>query len=539
MLKLIIAEDGDLERATLEKIIDWNELGIELCAVASNGQEALELIQKHQPDILFTDIKMPIKDGIWLAKETSREYENIKIVFISAYDEFDYAKTAINVKAFQYILKPYEIDELKAVVAAVASKCYEDKNRILEDEKLRQQVRESLPLLKEKFLKELINHAFKEDSRMDNRTEFLGIGFIQRETVVIVIELDEYNRIKEELNVEELYLVKFRLCNLVEEILQKSCNGIVIETGENEFTIFIEVHADQRYKSFISEISEEIRKDISLNCGYTATLGISGKSEHSGQLAECYRSAQEALRHKLYLDKNNVIWKDDVKTGSCKVYPDMSNLENSIVLCVKTGDKDGTIYAIGQLFDMLQKDASLPATYLRSVCMRLVNALSMAMTELDDSLKSVCDEIELIEKLIHFETIIDIKQWVVNIFSFAADYIVQRQKDWNIKIVEKMKEIIHKRYFDEISIDDIANSVFLSAGYATTLFKKYTGESLMKYIIKTRVERAKELLKDESLKIYEVCQQVGYTNIAYFCSIFKNHVGVSPKEYRDTLGVRE
>lgn len=537
MLKLVIVEDNEIDMNTLENVIDWTSYGIEVCGTAYNGEVAFNLVEKFHPDILVTDIMMPVRDGLWLTKEVAGKYPETDIIFITAHEDFSFAKAAIDVNAYQYLLKPYDIRELREVVRKVAAKCYREKNKNIQDERLRLQVLETLPLLREKFLKELMYDLVEDNDLIFSRIEFLGLDFLKYDTTLLVLEADDYEAFREQSDIAGIYLFKYKLLGIISGVITEFGPGNAFETNDNEFVVLINTNTLSNYKKMVSDFADELAKNIYLSTGFTVTVGIGGSTSLADGFYETYKRAVEAMRHKLYLDKGSIIWAEDIGGGKPQSFPNVQQYESEIVQYVKVGDIKKVQQQIDLLFELLYHNTAITASYIRSICIRLIISLSMTMAEMNDSLRNVMEEDEssLLEKLMRFETIPDICQWIKSVFRLAAEYIVKRQTDWNLKTVEKMKEIVEKKYFEDISVDDIANGVYLSAGYATTLFRKYTGDSLIKYVIKLRVEKAKELLRDESVKIYEVCQRVGYTNIAYFCSIFKNHVGLSPREYRSSI----
>jgi two-component system response regulator YesN len=165
MLKLMIVDDEELERNGLKRSIDWNSLGIEVMGVYENGKIALDAIRMNQPDILLTDIRMPIMDGLALAQKVSEISGNIRIIFVSGYEDFNYAKRAVELDAYKYILKPYEIDEMVTTLKEIVKECEREKDSIFEQEILKRKLEESLPLLKERFCRDLLDGKINEDNR--------------------------------------------------------------------------------------------------------------------------------------------------------------------------------------------------------------------------------------------------------------------------------------------------------------------------------------------------------------------------------------
>jgi two-component system, response regulator YesN len=132
-----------------------------------------------------------------------------------------------------------------------------------------------------------------------------------------------------------------------------------------------------------------------------------------------------------------------------------------------------------------------------------------------------------------FDNLFDIRQWFKNIFNSIIDYLSDRKEGNNKKIIKNILKTIEENYSKNLTISDIANEIYLSPNYVGIIFKKEMGESFTDFLVRVRLEKAKKMLKETPLKVYQIGGMVGYSNISYFCSIFKNSYGMSPSEYRE------
>ncbi len=529
MLKLIIVEDSAVERDNLCKIIERSGFNVSIVADAGDGEQGLELARRHKPDILLTDLVMPKMGGLELAQAVRDELPDTQVVFISAHDDFHYAKSAIELSVHGYIVKPYSIFEVRDVLNSVVDKCLADRSRRENETILREQIRESLPLLRERFLTELLQNGSPDAQK---RGAYLGLRFLSGPMAVAVLELDDFPRLRAAMDAEALLVLKLRVLNCIAERLGDA--GYGLEMADNRFAVVLS--SQGRSQSDLSSELTALHKELKLRCGHSVTMGVGSVATDLSSLAVSCREATLTLERKFFYSKDSVIWNSDLPQSDVKKEMDLEQLELELFKAVKSGDEEEAQRTAGAYIDRLAADERRSRRYLISGCMTLINRLTMLLEDLGLESGSVWDNtINYYDRLYAFETAAEVRRFVVEIFHSCSLLVSARQQTWNQHIVEKMKTFVQQHYADDITVVDVADMVYLSAGYATTLFRKLTGESLLKYIIRVRIEKAKELLADPSLKLYSVCDRVGYTNMAYFSSIFKNHVGVSLREYRNRI----
>jgi two-component system response regulator YesN len=239
MLKLVIVEDEELDRNGLKRNVNWHDMGIELVGVYENGYDAFNAIKDSIPDIILTDIKMPVMDGLILARKVNELSQNVRIVFISGYDDFSYAKEAIELSASRYILKPFEIQELTDVMIEIVNQCNEEKRKLLEGRIMEQKLNESLPLLKDKFCMDLLQGIYKDEENIKKRIEFLNLPLhLEGKYFVNLVEIDNYDDLihdKEDnyINVLPLYII-----DRIKENLNGK-HGVCVNKRESVFAIVL------------------------------------------------------------------------------------------------------------------------------------------------------------------------------------------------------------------------------------------------------------------------------------------------------------
>ncbi|MFP4366617.1 MAG: response regulator [Bacteroidales bacterium] len=525
-------EDEINERKGIEQNIPWNELGIAKPDVFASGKNAFDHIIQTKPDILLTDIKMPGMDGIELARRIKKQLCEIKIIFISGYDDFEYAKDALEIKAVKYILKPYELQELVDVLKDVVNQCRSERLEKNRNKISERKLRESMPLLRNKFHLDLLNGVYADKNKVKNRISFLDSPLMfDGEYYVNVIEINHSeaeNKYNRHMQVTALTFEQF-----IEENLTKM-QGVCLHIRDFTYVVIISFSDNglEEYNyQWINSIMDYFRKTFQVNL----TVGTSVPCRDICNLNIAYKQAVEAARNKFFAGENEIIKYEDVgKKGNMELEQVLNEIQQDIIDEIKLGKCDNTSKNVEILFNSL-KAYNKDDRYVRTVCINIINTIELTLWDINTSTEEFFGhESNLFEKLLRCDTVFETQTWMKNMLKTIADNIASKKNSNNSRVVNAINKIIEEEYSSNITLNYIASKVYLSAGYVTSLYKKETGENIMDVLLRTRIKKAKELLCVPELKIYEVADSVGYKNVPYFSTLFKNSVGVSPSEYRDS-----
>jgi len=226
----------------------------------------------------------------------------------------------------------------------------------------------------------------------------------------------------------------------------------------------------------------------------------------------------------------------EVKKQSQSPIWNIHNMVNKINDLVYTGTKIEIEEFINKYFD---EESYYSQFYFRDKAFTVVNMIQIVLSERNEQLESLLGKnLILWKELNSLETVQEIRSWILNILLSVKEYEDNKTGEYYKRIVEDIKQIIEKEYSTISNIDEIVDSIFISAGHASHIFKKQTGRTIWDYLVCKRVEKAKEMLLDPYMKIYEISEAVGYKSKSYFTSIFKEYTGMTPKQMRDkTMGL--
>lgn len=529
MYKLLIVDDDPWMRELLERI-EWQRLGFEKVMTAANGLLALQQIEADPPHILLTDIKMDGLNGIELLIAVREKYPDIRVVLLSEYNEFEYARVAVKKGVVDYLLKPIEEKELTALVQRTLKVIEQEQSNRARDRKIMAQLEHSLPLLQEKFIKDLISgnggdpnsfYPFADSHRTIDFTAFY----------ILIIETDKgggntgpengtgKNRMPELKKLVEVFLNQLgRMIGFYE-----NNQLVVIFTPE-----YAEVERDLRL------LQEKIGNDL----GISVSIGLSKLHDNQPSVFQAYLESLQALKRKFYLGKGLIALagagEDFHSTDFMEVVP-REKLYNSLV----SGNDEKVFAAIAEYCQKIrERRISYPC--LRVLHLRIMEILYEALEKSnirrDDAqtLLFAADPDGGL-KLDAFETLEDLRDWLSAVFGKGTDLINGKGGRHIRKIADDAVRYIQEHLHENISLDVVAKKLYLNPAYLSRLFKDEVGKTFTHYLMKARIEKAKELLKDTYLKVYEISERVGYGNWKYFCRIFKDFEGVTPNEYRDKI----
>lgn len=538
MLKMVLAEDEAIVRRGLKNIIHWEELGIEIIAEACDGKEAFELCQKLNPDILFTDIRMPILDGLELAMELKESGSPIRIVFISGAQDFNYAKTALDVDADGYILKPVNVVELNEVFKKVINWINMERNKQSEIINLKQQLHEQFPVIRDKFLLHLILGAYTDQLQIQNQMQYYKIPLKADESLLVaVLQIDDYFKVTENTTEEYKQLLIFSISNVVEEIISNYDAGISFSINDNELIIIF--HLTTQVNGKYNKICEELVACIGKFLKISVSIGIGSWVNGILSVNSSYKDAHTALQYKFYTGKNSILDISDINimngisiesVNSSSIYENISLLMNFI----KLGDGAGVLKTLNNMFEYLCSHKNIPVEYIQSICVEMVCIASRTAQDLGKSINSIVgNQADILEEIYRKENVDDLKGYISDIIFKVAEYFSTKYNHKNIKVISRIKEIIEERYNESISVAKISEEIYLTPNYISMIFKQEMNETITEYIIKVRMEQAKNLLKATDLKILEIAREVGYDDPHYFSKAFKKYTGTHPQKYRE------
>lgn len=502
--KILVVDDERQEREGISFLIEKYGYPLEI-KQAANGQKALELLKKEKFDIVFTDVKMPIMDGLELSSQVAKNYPETFIIIYSAYSEFDFAKKAMEAGVINYLLKPVEVDEFKKCIEDTIDKIEKNKENCLQDSKQQEMVREAL-------LYRLFRAGKVPESDKELLNEYL-FGKEKKGCILIFFEfVDNFfeHSSEEFLNMAKAYFKEI----IFSEILP------------NEAYLVIQNEVDMDP----ARLQEQLKKLLKALQKRQECLIIAGrKAECMEEMIEQLEQISE-IRKDLFLYGDRIIFVSEGKDNQTMYARDIEEVKSEIFSAIEAADVDKIREGCAGLRFTLMRNNELSRIYIQHLLYSIVKELydKMPQVEYEDALSMAAEFFS--EKK---------PEKVLSDFLAAVDRILTTQERKESKedseLITRIKRFIHKEYKSDLSLADVSNEVNLAPAYVSHIFKKETGQGIVEYITELKMKKAKQLLEDKSLKIVQIAKSCGYENQSYFNKLFKSFYGMTPKQYREAL----
>lgn len=504
MYRILLVDDEAQERQGITWLIRKYQLPF-VIAEAENGRIAEEYLKNHPVDVLFTDVKMPYKDGLELAKEVYEWNPDIKIVIFSAYGEFDFAKKAMEARAVDYLLKPIELDEFERVMNKVVSE-----------------------------LQKMEAQAEKESRQEEENIKgalykiFTGGTVLPRQ----LLELEKHlNRMGGERKILLSFESRGHLFEDKEEVFLTLMKTWIPEPCE-----YVNLYPDtawilmNRQSGFpggeflgtLEKLQRDIRMVLMEECSVIVSRDFSGVEDISRRADEI-----NDIRRNYYGSSGEVLYLSEFGGNSDYYAAELERIKQQMLDAIKEKKEELILLYGEQLVETMVHGRMVSRIYVYHVFLEI-------LSELYDRY-GVTDKPRLLENLDQLLSYRDNEKlsesWKEVLGQVFAGSV---QETDSSRITERIQAIVREEYRNDISLDDIAGRVNMAPAYVSYLFKKDTGSNLVKYITDYRMEKACRFLEDSSLKIVQVGKACGYENQPYFNRLFKNYYGMTPKQYRES-----
>lgn len=534
----MIVDDEEIIKNGIINAVNWDEHGYTIVAQAGDGRRALEIAKETKPDIILTDIFMPIMDGLEFAKELKQCMPETVIIFLSGYNEFNYAQKAIELGVYRYLTKPVQEEELLEVLKEASKDLEHRELEKAQISKLKALIRDSLPLLKERFLLNLVKGNLKENEIL-SKLNYLNMNMQSSNFFCMVISLDDYFLFAEKSNEDDQNLYKFAVQNIAEEVLSKiQGHFATFEEKRNEIgVLFWFDEQPASYLSVLYPVLQEIQNHIHSYLRTTISIGIGKMCSDLTQVPKSYSEAEESLEFRTVYGKNSILYIGDINpTGSYKTSVQIYRKQEELLKAVKSGSLENSTEMLNRIFESLRSESYIKSEQIHLFVIQILIELEQVVIEFDGDVNEIFGKKFAPLALLNFDTFEDIQVKVSEIIHKTVDFINSRRKLVNRNFIEKAKEFINGSFaLEDLNLGSISEKVSVSPGYLSQLFKQVEGISCVEYITKIRINNAKRLLKETNLKTYEIAEKSGYVDPQYFSTCFKKIVGVSPTDYRDII----
>ncbi len=527
MIRLLIADDEGFVRSGLIRNLDWKSLGVDLVEQSADGVSAFEKASEIKPDILLTDVRMPRMDGIELATKLRELLPHCKVIFMSGYSDKEYLKSALHLKAMSYIEKPISLEEVSQVISEAVSMCSLEQEKQALDLKKELTLKESLDMLKVNLPLEIIQNN-TDSSVMEKWLNIAGISVTSKTRFAALI-LNFGIKDWDSLNAK----------GTGKAYLQERIHQAFLAKGIQSFSSFKDANTmilialgglnpaspltDWVLDSLSLQLLESLREKCRL------FIGIGSIEDSLQTISSSYQAAAIASQQ-LFFSGYGRFSRSDVNPA--KTFELKEALLSDFKGLLQSRDNDKVLAFLKDLARSIKPYNNTLIPNIKSFYFKILLTLLNHAARQKIVFSSASSESALWETLSEFATLDEVESFILN---FVMAYFTESAKHEGVsRCISHVYEIIEKNYGDPgLSIKFICDKLYLSHSHLCVLFKKETGKTLNQYVTEFRIEKAKELLEDSTVKLYYVASKVGYPDQNYFTKIFKKITNMTPSEYRE------
>lgn len=532
MYKLMLVDDEDIVRHQVMGKIDWKQYGFEIVCEAENGNVALELFEVHKPDVVITDIKMPFMDGLELSEKILEKYPYTKIIVLTGFDEFEYAKKGIDLHITNYVLKPVSSKELIKILSDVKVMIDEEIEHKRNVDRLKRHYESSYELMRNKFLEGLVMDD-EENKDLQEWLDYYEIDLSGERFIVSVVQIDDAYEAGSDLSDSELK--KIALLDVIKEADETfglgayflSRNEVVILSAfkETDSKVFVAGHLDKL---------EKVRQATEKFLPFTVTIGCGHVSNHITRLYKSMASARNACDYKLTVGSNQVIYIGDMERSSEAAFELNESDQRQLRRILKTGASEEYNKYIEEAFHQLsQLEGDSHQVYMIEFFTLLIRTAKELDTDTNDLIFGDPELPKLLDQSVGLSFK---KHKYMHYGKVIMDNAASTRQSTTSGLVERAMAYCDENYKDwELNIEKISAYLHYSPNYFSSMFKKETGTGFMNYLASYRIEKAKELLGTTDMKNFEIAMEVGFSSANYFSFTFKKLVDMSPSGYRKFL----
>jgi len=530
--KVLLVDDEEDVRESIVRKLDWASLGFAVVGQAGNGVEALELAERLEPDIVMTDIKMPFMDGLELCRRVKRFLPGVHVAIFSGFDEFEYAKEAITQQVEEYILKPIDAEELASVFRRLRATLDAEIAERRDMERLRHYYAQSLPLLRQQVLIELLERRI-EAGDIPGRFAGYDLDIAAREYCVATVQYwhgDEQT--------VEGRLLEVSLCRLIGDVLGSSVRYHLVQRLDRIVLLFL---LDGGGAAQVTELLGQLFALSRRLLNVRLSIGVGSARARPDEIALSYEESCSALEYKLLVEQGQCICIGDIEPGAGSSEAPDPQYAEELLRCIKVGTQQELQKAVSALtgyLSAMHTGVQQSRIYLLELFAEL---LKLIRTYRMDAAEAGQDSLLQEGMTLPFSDMDAFGEWLAAYCERLRQLARRERKDSVRLLIDRAAGLLQERYADsELSLEVVCAELGVSAAYMSTVFKKETGQGFVSFLTELRMDKALELLAGTDLKTYQIAERIGYTDPNYFSYVFKKKFGMSPSKYKaDRMSAHE
>ncbi|SFK78809.1 two-component system, response regulator YesN [Paenibacillus sp. 1_12] len=534
MYKVIIADDHMPVIEYLEAKIPWKELGLELTQACSDGGEAALACKRLPPDILITDIGMPIMNGLDLIEAARAINPDLKTVILSCHEDFQFAQRAVKLNVNDYILKEtLRIEQLVDILSQLTIQLNEEKAARRDRQKLQDVAVQSLSPLRTAFLRALIEQPLWNLSEWTEKARSLGILLSEEIPYLPVLcVLERFTDL--EARFGGGHQLQFAIDNALSEAVNIEGN-VVITLNERHYYILYPFP-----KSIQRNIREEINKELQMIQASMRGYMKIGTSFYYGEVCDTMSVLKKqvtlllhAKTFRFYSGEHRILKNQQLETTKDDLFVHYSAAADDFKNCILNGDVNYIKETINKWIAHINLH-KYPMDSVRSWVLKIVTDIELKYTVMQYFLTNY--SAELLQHTVYaIDTLDHLGEWLIHVLIEKMEIMQTHQDHSKRKEIVEAQRYVLMHLHEKISMEEMAKRLDLNYSHFSRMFKKETGITFVEFVTKSKMERARELLNQSNQSVEQISEELGFDNSSYFFKLFRAYSGQSPTEYRNKI----
>jgi two-component system response regulator YesN len=530
MYKLLLVDDESDIRDGLREVIRFEDHGFTVVGEAANGLEALQAAQKLRPDLIITDIRMPLMDGLTLCRRVQKELPTTRFIILSGYDDFEYARQAIAINCLGYLLKPISSSEFRDMLQEAKTKLDEEFAQRRNLTRLKEHFRTSLPRLREDLLSSLLSGGLGEDEALVHAQRY-ELPLYAPQYALALIRPQSGSESSDVIGDPEL--LGFAVINIAQEILSPHATAHVFHYhGLLAALILLDAQGEDAFSSCVGWL-EEARKTIDYYLHTRVLIGVSAPMKKLDHLVSGARQALSALDQCSIWEDQQLLCVTDLEPGSLSELAISDLALRRLSNALKLGQMDAIEGILKSLMDACRESKPTPKMYkgyLLEIFMTLMHTARDMSLDFEMGVHSAESSLEAFMRCPPPDQAYSMLLALCGQFSAS---IQENRASSSRLLAREAADYLEGHYADQaLTIEKLCGRLHISPSYFSVLFKKETKKTFVQYLTELRMDKAMTLLTGSEMKTIQIAEAVGIPDPSYFSYSFKKHFGISPSQAR-------
>ncbi|ULO09902.1 response regulator transcription factor [Paenibacillus sp. 19GGS1-52] len=535
MWKIAIIDDERQVLQGMKRAIPWDELDAEWVGEALNGVDGLDIIRATEPDIVITDIYMPAMNGLDMMEQLRKEGFNGKIIILSGYSDFEHARQALRYNVSDYVSKPISVPTLKSILGKVIEELVQEEEKRIKQGELEDKMMLYEPFVEKEWVRSAavgtLDRTYRSGAHLPPPYRY----WMDCSHITIGIDLVRDHRANE-LSVSDWNLFRFAISNIACEVARKVFPTIEYTELHSTRTLLIvhpQAESPEQVQQKLEELGIKLIDSIKSYLKLVICVGIGGIKELWTKIPDSTEEAFRAidLRERRMVPTYDIyVYQGQISSEQDSVALFPVKFSFKLASAMKASQETEAQQLVADYIRELKKQKGITPDYVQMLGSELWGIITYSLYEAGLVLDDLFTNDQIAKELVGLTGPDALANWLIDKITSICSSRQWKGSSKHRQVVDFMTHYIHEHYAEEVTLADLSEMVYISRNHLSIIFKNITGETFNTYLTRVRIEKARELLLERNMLVYEVAERVGYKNIPYFSTLFKKITGMNPTE---------